>query len=79
LSCASPGIAQAPVSGIGQAKDGDSLMVGGTEVRLFGFDAPEFDQHCQRGGQEELRLGRRRQAGAGRPRSKACCTANRHS
>jgi hypothetical protein len=27
-------------------------MVGGTEVRLFGIDAPEFDQYCQRNGQE---------------------------
>lgn len=39
------------VSGIGRAKDGDSLMVGNTEVRLFGIDAPEFDQTCTRGGQ----------------------------
>ena len=52
LLCASPGAAQAPVSGIGQAKDGDSLMVGGTEVRLFGIDAPEWDQYCQKNGQD---------------------------
>ena len=31
--------------------DGDSLMVGNREVRLFGIDAPEFDQRCKRGGQ----------------------------
>ncbi len=37
--------------GIGQAKDGDSLMVGSREVRLFGIDAPEFDQQCKRAGQ----------------------------
>ncbi len=36
--------------GIGQAKDGDSLMVGSREVRLFGIDAPEFDQQCTRAG-----------------------------
>lgn len=36
--------------GIGQAKDGDSLMVGSREVRLFGIDAPEFDQQCKRAG-----------------------------
>lgn len=37
-------------SGIGRAKDGDSLMVGTREVRLFGIDAPEFKQQCQREG-----------------------------
>lgn len=44
-------VAAAPLSGIGRAKDGDSLMVGQTEVRLFGVDAPEFDQTCTRAGQ----------------------------
>lgn len=42
--------AQASLSGIGRAKDGDSLTVGGNEVRLFGIDAPEFDQSCTRDG-----------------------------
>jgi endonuclease YncB( thermonuclease family) len=37
--------------GIGKAKDGDSLTVGDQEVRLFGVDAPEFDQACKRDGQ----------------------------
>ena len=37
-------------SGLGQAKDGDSLMVGSREVRLFGIDAPEWDQSCKRSG-----------------------------
>lgn len=36
--------------GLGKAKDGDSLLVGSREVRLFGVDAPEFDQFCQRAG-----------------------------
>ena len=40
--------AQQAVWGVGRAKDGDSLMVGETEVRLFGIDAPEFDQTCTR-------------------------------
>jgi len=40
--------AQQTVWGIGRAKDGDSLMVGEIEVRLFGVDAPEFDQTCMR-------------------------------
>lgn len=42
--------AQGAVYGTGHAKDGDSLMVGDTEVRLFGIDAPEWDQSCQRNG-----------------------------
>jgi len=43
--------AQQAIWGLGRAKDGDSLMVGETEVRLFGVDAPEFDQTCTRAGQ----------------------------
>jgi endonuclease YncB( thermonuclease family) len=38
--------------GVGRAKDGDSLMVGQREVRLFGIDAPEWAQTCKRGGQD---------------------------
>ncbi len=44
--------AESLVVGIGQAKDGDTLTVGGREVRLFGIDAPEFDQTCSRDGQQ---------------------------
>lgn len=36
--------------GIARAKDGDSLDVGSRDVRLFGVDAPEFDQACKRAG-----------------------------
>jgi endonuclease YncB( thermonuclease family) len=46
-SCAS---AQPSFSGLAQAKDGDSLMVGQREVRLFGIDAPEWSQNCTRAG-----------------------------
>lgn len=46
----SPAAAQSGTSGIARAKDGDSLMVGQTEVRLFGIDAPELHQTCQRDG-----------------------------
>jgi endonuclease YncB( thermonuclease family) len=48
---ATPALAQSPVWGIGKAKDGDSLMVDDTEVRLFGIDAPEFDQRCMKNGE----------------------------
>jgi endonuclease YncB( thermonuclease family) len=39
-----------PFSGLARAKDGDSLTVDAREVRLFGIDAPEFDQTCIRNG-----------------------------
>ena len=35
---AAPAVAQAPVSGFAHAKDGDSVMVGDTEVRLVDID-----------------------------------------
>ncbi|WP_296720705.1 thermonuclease family protein [Erythrobacter sp.] len=34
------------IEGTAEVIDGDSLRVGGTEVRLFGVDAPEFTQTC---------------------------------
>ena len=44
--------AQSHFSGAARAKDGDSMMVGNKEVRLFGIDAPELNQTCQRGAQD---------------------------
>lgn len=41
----------APFHGIAVASDGDSLTIDGRRVRLFGIDAPEFDQTCSRNGQ----------------------------
>ncbi len=32
--------------GNARAKDGDSLVLAGTEIRLHGIDAPELDQRC---------------------------------
>ena len=37
-----------PIYGLAVAGDGDSLMIGDTRIRLFGIDAPEFDQVCNR-------------------------------
>lgn len=39
-----------PFRGKARAMDGDSLRVGRREVRLWGIDAPEFDQTCERDG-----------------------------
>lgn len=50
VAAAAPGSATAePFSGQARAIDGDSLMVGDQEVRLFGIDAPEMTQQCTRG------------------------------
>ena len=38
-----------PIYGLAAGGDGDSLTIGPTRVRLFGVDAPEFDQVCKRG------------------------------
>jgi endonuclease YncB( thermonuclease family) len=51
ISSCSTAAAQSSISGTGRSIDGDSLMVGDREVRLFGIDAPEFGQTCKRGGQ----------------------------
>ncbi|HET9904197.1 MAG TPA: thermonuclease family protein [Xanthobacteraceae bacterium] len=38
------------ITGAARAIDGDSLWVGEREIRLFGIDAPEFRQTCERAG-----------------------------
>lgn len=38
------------ISGPARAADGDSLDLSGISVRLFGVDAPELAQSCERGG-----------------------------
>ncbi|TAD77821.1 MAG: thermonuclease family protein [Sphingomonadales bacterium] len=51
LALALPGLATANIiEGPVEVIDGDSLKVGGTEVRLFGVDAPEFSQTCYSNG-----------------------------
>lgn len=44
-----PALAQLAISGPAVAVDGDTLQVTGERIRLFGIDAPEADQTCQRG------------------------------
>ncbi len=46
LSAASGQAIASDFGGTAAAKDGDSLMVGTQEVRLFGIDAPEYKQTC---------------------------------
>jgi endonuclease YncB( thermonuclease family) len=38
-----------PIYGIATSGDGDSITISGKRIRLFGIDAPEFDQVCTRG------------------------------
>ncbi|ALK08645.1 thermonuclease family protein [Blastochloris viridis] len=38
------------VAGFARVIDGDSLAIDGRDVRLFGIDAPELHQLCERGG-----------------------------
>ena len=49
LASAAMMAASQPISGTARAGDGDSLTIGATRIRLFGIDAPELNQTCQRG------------------------------
>jgi endonuclease YncB( thermonuclease family) len=40
------------IAGHARIIDGDSMMIAGTEIRLWGVDAPELFQRCQREGRE---------------------------
>ena len=53
LTCTHVAHAQsaAPITGHANVLDGDSLIVGKHEIRLFGIDALEWDQHCERDGE----------------------------
>lgn len=51
LSCPSLATAQT-VLGSAEVIDGDTLVIGDAHVRLFGIDAPEGQQTCERGGSQ---------------------------
>lgn len=40
----------ATIAGPARVVDGDSLSIAGTQIRLFGIDAPELHQTCNRAG-----------------------------
>lgn len=48
IGLSSPASAEV-LSGPATVIDGDTLTIGDTTVRLYGIDAPELDQTCQRG------------------------------
>jgi endonuclease YncB( thermonuclease family) len=45
------------ITGRATVVDGDGLEIGGTKIRLFGVDAPEIDQYCQRDDRTRWRCG----------------------
>ena len=49
IAAALPARAQS-ISGDASAADGDSLVIVGQRIRLFGIDAPELDQTCDKDG-----------------------------
>ena len=49
IAVAVPSEAQS-ISGEARAADGDSLVIADQRIRLFGIDAPELDQTCDRDG-----------------------------
>jgi endonuclease YncB( thermonuclease family) len=41
-----PALAAEPITGRASATDGDTLVIHGARIRLFGIDAPESSQSC---------------------------------
>lgn len=50
MAISAPVSAQSSMSGTAQAKDGDGLSLSGIAIRLYGIDAPELAQTCNRRG-----------------------------
>ena len=45
------------IAGHATVVDGDGIEIGGTKIRLFGIDAPEIDQYCNRADGTRWRCG----------------------
>jgi endonuclease YncB( thermonuclease family) len=52
LLTTSPALAKEEVFGIPRVIDGDTIVVNGTRIRLFGIDAPESKQSCTTAGKD---------------------------
>ncbi len=52
IALASPALGAPEIQGKPRILDGDTLEVGGQQLRLYGIEAPELDQVCHRAGQE---------------------------
>ena len=50
LISAPPALSKEEIFGIPRVVDGDTLVVNGTRIRLFGIDAPESKQSCTKAG-----------------------------
>jgi endonuclease YncB( thermonuclease family) len=48
-----------PVTGRASVTDGDTVVIHGTRIRLFGIDAPESAQSCEDAADQDYRCGQR--------------------
>lgn len=56
---ATPAFAAEPIVGRASVTDGDTIVIHGTRIRLFGIDAPESAQLCQDAAGKDYRCGQR--------------------
>jgi endonuclease YncB( thermonuclease family) len=59
LLLSSPALAIEPITGRASVTDGDTVVIHGTRIRLFGIDAPESAQLCQDAAGKDYRCGQR--------------------
>jgi endonuclease YncB( thermonuclease family) len=59
LLLSGPALAAEPITGRASVTDGDTVVIQGTRVRLFGLDALESVQRCQDAADKDYRCGRR--------------------